>query len=402
MKVGFVGVGKLGRDAAEVMATKYDVTGYDIGKVNTTLQMAETLEGACIGKDIIFVALPTPHHEDYDGRYPTSHLPPKDFDYNIVKNMVKKIDALVNDKTLVVLISTVLPGTVRREIAPLIKNARFIYNPYLIAQGSVKRDMITPEMIIIGTKSGRWDPDVTFLKKFYEEFVTPGTRYEMGTWEEAEAIKIFYNTFISTKLALVNMIADVAEGVGNMNVDIVTNALKNSTMRIMGPRYMSAGLGDGGACHPRDNIALRSLVKRLNLGYDLFDAIMSAREKQAARMGQKILSLGHDVCILGKGFKPGVDQEAGSPAILLGSYIEAQSRLVYYDGHPEDVKVPLTYVMHDHKKFKDFDYNYGSVIFDPFRKMSLTSDLTQKGIQVYNYGNSEISPAVGREDPGRL
>ena len=402
MKVGFVGVGKLGKDAAEVMARHYDVIGYDIEGVYTTLTMAETLEGACIGKDIIFIALPTPHHPDYDGRYPTSHLPPKDFDYTIVKNMVKKIDALVNDKTLMVLISTVLPGTVRREIAPLIKNGRFIYNPYLIAQGSVKEDMVRPEMIIIGTKEGRWDPDVTYLKNFYEKFVIESTRYEMGTWEEAEAIKIFYNTFISTKLALVNMIADVAEGVGNMNVDIVTNALKNSTMRIMGPRYMSAGLGDGGACHPRDNIALRSLVKRLNLGYDLFDAIMSAREKQAARMGQKILSLGHDVCILGKGFKPGVDQEAGSPAILLGSYIEAQSRLVYYDGHPEDVKVPLTYVMHDHKKFKDFDYNYGSVIFDPFRKMSLTSDLTQKGIQVYNYGNSEISPAVGRNDPGRV
>ena len=257
MKVGFVGVGKLGKDAAEVMARHYDVVGYDIEGVYTTLTMAHTLEGACIGKDIIFVALPTPHHPDYDGRYPTSHLPPKDFDYTIVKNMVKKIDVLVNNKTLIVLISTVLPGTVRREIAPLIKNGRFIYNPYLISQGSVKEDMIQPEMIIIGTKEGRWDPDVTLLKNFYEKFVTLGTRYEMGTWEEAEAIKIFYNTFISTKLALVNMIADVAEAIGNMNVDIVTDALKNSTMRIMGPRYMSAGLGDGGACHPRDNIALR-------------------------------------------------------------------------------------------------------------------------------------------------
>ena len=129
MKVGFVGIGKLGKDAAEVMAVNYDVIGYDIGRVDTTIDMAQTLEGACIGKDIIFVALPTPHHKDYDGRYPTSHLPPKDFDYNIVKNMVKKIDVLVNNKTLIVLISTVLPGTVRREIAPLVKNARFIYNP---------------------------------------------------------------------------------------------------------------------------------------------------------------------------------------------------------------------------------------------------------------------------------
>ena len=374
MKVGFVGVGKLGKDAAEVMATKYDVVGYDIGKVHTTIQMAQTLEGACIGKDIIFVALPTPHHADYDGRYPTSHLPPKDFDYNTVKNMVKKIDVLVNDKTLIVLISTVLPGTIRREIAPLIKNARFIYNPYLIAQGSVKQDMTHPEMMIIGTKKGRWDSDVHLLRNFYQEFVVPGTRFEMGTWEEAEAIKIFYNTFISTKLALVNMIADVAEAIGNMNVDIVTDALKNSTMRIMGPRYMSAGLGDGGACHPRDNIALRSLAERLHLDYDLFDAIMTAREKQAAHMARKIISLGHDVCIMGKAFKPGIDQDAGSPAILLGHYIEGMGRTVYYDGHSEDVKVPLTYVMHDHKRFKDFDYNYG---------------------------NSETSPAIGRDDPGR-
>ena len=402
MKVGFVGVGKLGKDAAEVMATKYDVIGYDIDRVDTTIHMAETLEGACIGKDIIFIALPTPHHPDYDGRYPTSHLPPKDFDYNIVKKMVKKIDALVTNKTLIVLISTVLPGTVRREIAPLIKNGRFIYNPYLIAQGSVKKDMVRPEMIIIGTKEGRWDPDVTFLKNFYEEFVTPGTRYEMGTWEEAEAIKICYNTFISTKLALVNMIADVAEGVGNMNVDIVTDALKNSTMRIMGPRYMSAGLGDGGACHPRDNIALRSLAERLNLGYDLFNAIMTAREKQAEHMARKIIGLGHDVCILGKAFKPGIDQDAGSPAILLGHYIEKMGRRIYYDGHSKEITVPLTYVMHDHKRFKDFDFNYGSVIFDPFRKISMTNDLTERAIIVYNYGNSEISPAIGRNDPGRL
>ena len=42
----------------------------------------------------------------------------------------------VDSSTLIVLISTVLPGTIRREIAPLIKNGRFIYNPYLISQGS--------------------------------------------------------------------------------------------------------------------------------------------------------------------------------------------------------------------------------------------------------------------------
>ena len=389
MNVGFVGVGKLGKDAAEVMANHYDVTGYDIEGVYTTIDMANTLEGACINKDIIFVALPTPHHPDYDGRYPTSHLPPKDFDYSIVKDMIAKIDRLVSDDTLIVLISTVLPGTIRQEIAPLIKNARFIYNPYLIAQGTVKQDMVNPEMIIIGTKTGEWDVDVVFLKEFYDKFVEKDTRYETGTWEEAEGIKIFYNTFISTKLALVNMIADVAEGIGNMNVDVVTDALKRSTMRIMGPRYMNAGLGDGGACHPRDNIALRSLAKRLNLGYDIFDGIMLAREKQAEHMARKIMGLGHDVCILGRGFKPGVEQEAGSPAILVGYYLEKWGRTVYYDGHPQEVTVPLTYVMHHHDTYKDFKFNKASTIFDPFGKTE-QSGLTNDGILVYNYGRGHI------------
>ena len=402
MKVGFVGVGKLGKDAAEVMAEHYDVIGYDTAGVYTTVTMADTLRQACVDRDIIFVALPTPHHLDYDGRYPTSHLPPKDFDYTIVKEVIAEIDTFVDKSTLIVLISTVLPGTIRREIAPLIKNGRFIYNPYLISQGSVKYDMVYPEMIIVGTESGRWDKDVTILKNFYDEFVSTTVRYEFGTWEEAEAIKIFYNTFISTKITLVNMIADVAEGIGHMNVDVVTDALKKSNKRIMGQGYMKAGLGDGGACHPRDNIALRSLAERLNLGYDLFDAIMTAREKQAEHMGRKIIGLGHDVCILGKSFKPGIDQEAGSPAILLGSFIEGWGRIVHYDGHPKDVAQPLTYVMHDHKRFADFDFNYGSVIFDPFRKTNQTNDLTQRGIIVYNYGDTVGIPMYARNDPGRL
>ena len=61
----------------------------------------------------------------------------------------------------------------------------------------------------------------------------------------------------------------------------------------------------------------------------------------------------------------------------------------------------MTYVIHDHNRFKDYDFNTGSVVFDPFRKTKLIDRLTQKGIQVYNYGNSEIIPAIGRDDPGR-
>ena len=155
MKVGFVGVGKLGMPCAETMAQFNDVTGYDIyPRSSDLIKISDNLRGAVAGKDIIFVAVQTPHDPDYDGSKPITHLPNKDFDYTIVKNVLTEINAWVSPGQLVVLISTVLPGTVRRELRPCITNARFIYNPYLIAMGSVEWDMVNPEMIIIGTENG--------------------------------------------------------------------------------------------------------------------------------------------------------------------------------------------------------------------------------------------------------
>ena len=278
MKIGFIGVGKLGKDAAEVMANHHEVIGYDIVEVKpSNFMMVDSVEKVCKDREIIFIAVPTPHDPLYDGRYPTSHLPNKDFDYSIVKQVISEVNKYTTKNQLVVLISTVLPGTIRREFIPLCENFRFIYNPYLIAMGTVKFDMVSPEMIIIGTEDGSLTGDAKLLIDFYDTLVTNTTRCEVGTWDEAEAIKIFYNTFISTKVALVNMIQDVAEKNGNMNVDIVTGALERSTQRILGPAYMKAGMGDGGGCHPRDNIALRYMSEKLGLGYDLFDSIMEAR-----------------------------------------------------------------------------------------------------------------------------
>jgi len=391
MKIGFIGLGKLGKDVAEVLAEKHDVTGYDICPVIlNTLDVdyevkINSLENTCKDKDIVFVAVQTPHDPAYDGKEPTSHLPPKDFDYSYLTQAVNSVDNFVNKGTLIAVISTVLPGTIRKEIEPLVKNGRFIYNPYLIAQGTVKWDVKNPEMIMIGTKTGEYNDDVAKLHKLYVPILEdPYTRYVIGTWEEIEAVKVFYNTFISTKLALVNMIQDVAERIGHMNVDVVTKALKESTQRIMGPRYMTAGFGDGGACHPRDNIALRILDKKYNLGYDLFDAIMKAREAQASNMARRCLEYDMDVVILGKAFKPGIDQTTGSPSMLVGWYIEKlnSSRKVYYDYAPDENA--YVYLIHDNTK--EYKFNAGSVIIDPYRKLS-----DVKYCNVVHYGNSNSS-----------
>lgn len=307
MNVGFIGIGKLGEPCAYQMSKHHNVIGYDTAVVNSRFLQAMTIEECVTGRDIIFVAVPTPHDERYDGKDPTCHLEPKDFDYTIADTVLAEVAKYTTKEQLVVLISTVLPGTVRSIFQKHFDSFRFVYNPYLIAMGTVEYDMVNPEMIIIGTEDGSLTGDAQELIDFYKPIMQNDPRIEVGTWDEAEAIKIFYNTWISSKLALVNMMQDVAERNGNMNVDVVTSALAKSTYRINGPKYMTAGLGDGGACHPRDNIALRSMAERLDLGYDLFDAIMVAREQQARNMAQELVSHGLPVVIVGKSYKPGVE-----------------------------------------------------------------------------------------------
>ena len=349
--IGFIGVGKLGQACAEMVAEVHDVVGYDVNPVEPeNFTMVDNMEDAVKGQDIVFIAAPTPHDPQYDGKAPTSHLPNKDFDYSIVKDILTKVNAVATQEQLVVLISTVLPGTVRRELAPLISNTRFVYNPYLIAMGTVKWDMVNPEMVMIGTEDGSETGDAKELVDFYKTIMQNEPKYVIGTWDECECIKVFYNTFISAKVSLVNMIQDVAENLGNVNAEVVCDALATSDRRIMGPGYMKPGMGDGGACHPRDNIALRWMAEDLDLGYDLFDAVMLSREKQAENMAKRLMNLAGDqhpsfgliprlpIIIVGKAYKPLVPYEAGSSSMLVGHYIEkAGFDLHYFDEQTGDI-----------------------------------------------------------------
>jgi UDPglucose 6-dehydrogenase len=271
---------------------------------------------------------------------------------------------MTNKQTLV-LISTVLPGTTRREFAPLVTNTTLIYNPYLIAMGTVADDMINPEMIMIGSKNGLAGTNCKIrselLESFYNQVCDNMPRVEFGTYEEAESMKIFYNTFISTKVALVNMIQDVAHKTGNMNVDVVTTALAKSTMRIISPRYMRAGMGDGGACHPRDNIALRWLAKELDLGYDMFESIMTAREKQAENMAKAILEYGKNIYFTSDSYKSGVNMPDGSSSLLLQHFVVKHGGQIV---NGIDTPVEVIVRVHETDKVSADD---STIIFDPWR-----------------------------------
>ena len=411
MNIGFIGLGKLGLDCAEVFAERYSVSGYDIyPRTSALVDICATPQQLVESSDWIFIAVPTPHAEGYDGSVPSSHMEPRDFGHDAVKEAIGYINAYANNSKRVVLISTVLPGTTRRHFATLLNEEhQFLYNPYLIAMGSVKWDFANPEMVMIGTESG--DPDETQdLIELYRPLMKNNPRYVTGTWDECEAIKIFYNTFISAKVGLANMIQDFAMRIGNINVDVVTDALAQSTMRIMGPKYMTAGMGDAGACHPRDNIALRWLAQEYDIGYDLFDTIMHAREIQAKNLAKYLFDTATNsnrqmqIVIHGKAYKPDVSYCIGSYSTLIGHYVkELGVEVRYVDplaDDPEDVIDQIStpgVILMAHNRSVTYGYTgdvrddsfyckipVNSIIVDPWRHLPKT----MKNYKVIHYGNS--------------
>lgn len=195
--------------------------------------------------------------------------------------------------------------------------------------------------------------------------------------------------------------------IGNINVDVVTDALAQSTMRIMGPKYMTAGMGDAGACHPRDNIALRWLAQEYDIGYDLFNTIMHAREMQAKNLADFLCGLAVEHCcpiiIHGKAYKPDVPYCIGSYSTLIGHYIkQRQFKINYVDplaDDPEDVIESISgkaIILLAHNR--DVTYGYTgaqvdvagycqfpetSIIVDPWRRQ-----IDIAGMTVIHYGNS--------------
>lgn len=410
MNVAFIGCGKLGMPCAEEIAKAgHSVTGYDPALINRNgtffnpngfVDLKHTVAEAVKFAKIVFVAVPTPHNPEYDGRAPTAHLEPKDFNYDTVKSVLRECDSVMNPAQMIVLISTVLPGTVRRELAPLVTNTRFVYNPYLIAMGSVAWDFVNPEMVMIGTEDGSETGDARELVDFYRTVIENDPRYEIGTWDECECIKVFYNTFISTKIGLANMIQDVAMRQGNINVDVVTQALAKSTKRIMGPQYMTAGMGDGGACHPRDNIALRYMAQELGLGYDIFDAIMNARQIQAENLAKFLVATAQEhnlpVLIHGVAYKPDVPYRDGSYSLLVAHYCEQHGMWpILVDPYTHPQRGPFkAVVLLAHNANITYKYmneqtqdlycllEEGSVIVDPWRQYE------DDRYQVIHYGNT--------------
>ena len=386
MKIAMIGMGKLGLPVALAIESKgHEVRGFDT-VVKSLPQSLPNEEGAdkllsqtkitfdtpdnlAQWADIVFIAVQTPHEKEYEGITPLPDTR-KDFDYSYLIEACKSVK---DAKGLVVIISTVLPGTIEREIKPIIPDV--IYNPSFIAMGMVIENYLNPEFVLIGC----YTPDTDYepfweIANFYET-IHNLDKIDLFdcTIQEAEVIKVSYNTWITAKICLSNTIMELCHKTG-ANCDTVTNALGLATDRIVSTKYMKGGMGDGGGCHPRDNIALSYLAQKLNLSYDIYEVLMKCRDKQTKWLAQiaEDISIAKDLplVILGKAFKRDSPLTTGSAAMLLTHYLTIP--FTHYDplidkGEPPIKEKAVYFIATNHTVFKTYEFPQGSEVIDVWR-----------------------------------
>ena len=390
MKVGFMGLGKLGLCCALAIEAKgHKVKGYDIDpnveRIIRTRKLPYREEGAqelldysniefvdveklVRWSEIIFVPIQTPHSPEYEGitRLPNTT---KDFDYTFLKAGIKDLSEKIEkngENKVVVIISTVLPGTIRREIKPLLgKHTKLCYNPFFIAMGTTVNDFLNPEFVLFGMDD-EWAAEVA--EEFYSTIhFRPFVRMSI---ESAELTKVAYNTFITSKIVITNILMEVCHKVLGADIDDVMGALKLATDRVVSTKYLNGGMGDGGGCHPRDNIALSWLAEKLDLSHDIYREFMLAREAQCdwfadlIQMHRKIHCLQSvRIVLLGKSFKKETNLTIGSPAVLLRNILfeRGEEDVVMWDPHVDgfdapDFGVAVYFISTNHDEFLDFKF----------------------------------------------
>jgi len=393
MNVGFIGLGKLGLPCALVLDSKgHKVHGYDINPLVKDILdtkeipyreagTPELLESHNVNwssvsevvskSEIIFVPIQTPHDERYEG---TTRLPEErvDFDYTYLKNGMKTLASEIErqgEDKIVVIISTVLPGTIRNEIKPLLnKHVKLCYNPFFIAMGTTRNDFENPEFVLFGMDN---EDAYNKAKELYATIHNKPV-YRC-TIEEAEMIKVTYNTYITMKICLANVVMEAAHKLENVNCDNVMKGLFLANERLMGPKYLLGGMGDGGGCHPRDNIALSWLARKLDMRYDWYENLMICREEQTDWLADLVMEHkdGLTVMILGKCFKKETNLTVGSPSILLKNLLEERGLAIdMYDPWVDSAEINLTkkcyFIGTNHDKFLNYKFPEGSIVLDPW------------------------------------
>lgn len=355
MSISVVGLGKLGSPLAAVFASKgFSVIGTDLNESYVTaladgrapvdeprlqelitahrarLRATPDCAEAVLASDVTFVIVPTP--SDENGR----------FSNEFVLNAMRTIGDALRRKDgyhVVVVTSTVMPGSMDGEIRPALErysgravgeHLGLCYNPEFIALGSVVRDMLRPDMILIGESDAKAGET---LERIYARSCDSQPAIRRMNFVNAELTKISVNTFVTTKISYANMLADICGRIPGADVDTVTQAI-GADSRI-GTKYLRGAIGYGGPCFPRDNVAFAALARSLGARADLAEATDAINRYQVERVLRAIQARLTDngaVAVLGLSYKPDtavVEQSQG--VALVERLLELGHRVVAYD-----------------------------------------------------------------------
>jgi UDPglucose 6-dehydrogenase len=287
--------------------------GLSAGKLTFSSSLPHPLKD-----DIVMIAVGTPC------------LPTGAADLSLIHHVVAEIKAAARAPLVLVMKSTVPPGTGARLTQRYLENSSIAYvsNPEFLREGQAIEDWYHPGRIVIGAEA-KQAADV--VCRLYSDIAAPALVTDITS---AETIKYAANAFLATKISFINEIANLCEAVGATVDDVAAGIGLDPRI---GPAFLRAGLGYGGSCFPKDTRALDFAA--LNHGYDfrLLKSTIEVNTRQRVLAVHKLRQLmgsldGREIALLGLAFKPGTDDIREAPSIDIACMLhERGARLRVYD-----------------------------------------------------------------------
>jgi GDP-mannose 6-dehydrogenase len=225
-----------------------------------------------------------------------------------------------SDRHTVVIRSTVLPGTMRQIVIPLLEESSgkqagdafgVCHNPEFLREGSAVRDFYAPPKTVIG----EWDPvSGSPLVRLYESLDAPLIRTNLET---AEMVKYVDNSWHALKIGFANEIGNISKALGIDALEVMNIFCQDKKLNISAA-YLMPGFAFGGSCLPKDLRALTYKAKIHDLELPILSSILPSNELQVKRGLELITEMGNrKVGVLGFSFKAGTDDLRESPVIEL-------------------------------------------------------------------------------------
>ena len=280
-------------------------------RLTFTTDMDEVLERA----RLLFCCVDTP--PTYSG----------DADLSRVQAVVSK---LADDGAHALVMKSTVPAgtgaTIRREKPSL----AYVSCPEFLKEGSAVQDFLHPDRVVVGADEGsEWAADA--VEEVYRPLGGELVRTDVAS---AEMIKLASNAFLATKISFINEIANVSEEVG---ADVTEVARGMGLDTRIGPSFLSAGLGFGGSCFPKDTTALKQLAGNSGYHFQLLTSVIEVNELQKRRVLKKLEKhlgnlAGKRIALLGLAFKPNTDDMREASSLVLSARLQGEgAKVAAYD-----------------------------------------------------------------------